>query len=171
LGKYLVRNYKGEILAARIVETEAYTGARDPGSHAYTNRTPRNEVMFEAPGRAYVYFCYGNHFLLNIVTEKEGTAGAVLIRAAEPVSGIKTMMKLRRTGEIKKLTNGPGKLTMALAVDKKFNRADMVDGRELYVASSDNKKFSVTKGPRIGIKKGLGLNWRFCVKGSGFLSA
>jgi len=166
-----VRNYKGEILAARIVETEAYTGSRDPGSHAYSNRTPRNEVMFEAPGRAYVYFCYGNHFLLNIVTEKEGTAGAVLIRAAEPVSGIKTMMKLRRTGEIKKLTNGPGKLTAALAVDKKFNRADMVGGMELYVASSGEKKFRVTKGPRIGIKKGLDLYRRFCLKGSGFLSA
>lgn len=126
--------------------------------------------MFEAPGRAYVYFCYGNHFLLNIVTEKEGAAGAVLIRAAEPVSGIKTMMKLRGCGELLKLTNGPGKLTRAMAVDKGFNRADMVNGKELYAASCGNEKFSTTKGPRIGIKKGLELDRRFCIKGSRFLS-
>jgi DNA-3-methyladenine glycosylase len=126
--------------------------------------------MFGPPGFAYVYFCYGNHFLLNIVTEKEGAAGAILIRAAEPVSGIKTMMKLRGCGELLKLTNGPGKLTRAMAVDKSFNRADMAGGEELYAASGGDEKFTVTKGPRIGIKKGLEFNRRFCIKGSRFLS-
>jgi DNA-3-methyladenine glycosylase len=127
--------------------------------------------MFGAPGRAYVYFCYGNHFLLNIVTEKEGSAGAVLIRAAEPVLNISAMMKLRGCRDVENLASGPGKLTQALAVDKSFNRADMINGRELYAASCGNEKFTVTKGPRIGIKKGLDLNRRFCVKNSRYLSA
>ncbi|MFW6211162.1 MAG: DNA-3-methyladenine glycosylase, partial [bacterium] len=95
LGKYIVRRYKGEVITAKIVETEAYTGTDDPGSHACRKITPRNKIMFGPAGAAYVYFCYGSHYLFNIVTEKKGRPGAVLIRACEPVAGIGLMQRFR----------------------------------------------------------------------------
>ena len=152
-----------------IVETEAYTGKNDPGSHAYKSRTLRNEPMFGPPGRAYVYFCYGNHYLFNIVTEKEGTAGAVLIRALEPKQGIETMKKLRKTNEIIKLTNGPGKLTQALAIGRDDNRTDL-NGNELYVASGTSNQYKIASGSRIGIKQGLVKKWRFWIKDNEYVS-
>jgi len=170
LGKYLVRACgKGRVIAGRIAEVEAYRGKDDPGSHAFRKRTARNEVMFGPPGRAYVYFCYGNHYLFNIVTEKEGKPGAVLIRALEPVFGIEVMMKRRRTKDLFALTSGPAKLTQALAIDKRQNRLDLT-GRELYLAEGKKEKFVITCGPRIGIKQGLDLKWRFWIKGSRFVS-
>jgi DNA-3-methyladenine glycosylase len=152
-----------------IVETEAYTGKADPGSHAYRRRTLRNEPMFGPPGRAYVYFCYGNHFLFNIVTEKQGTAGAVLIRALEPGAGMEIMKKLRKTNDIIKLSNGPGKLTQALAIDRKHNCADL-SGDELFVANGPAKKHKISSGSRIGIKHGLDKKWRFWIKGNAYVS-
>ncbi len=152
-----------------ITETEAYTGKADPGSHAYRSRTKRNEPMFGPPGRAYVYFCYGNHFLFNIVTEKQGTAGAVLIRALEPVSGLGMMKKLRKTNDIINLTNGPGKLTQALAIGPGQNTADLT-GDDLYVAKGTARKFRTASGSRIGIKRGLEKKWRFWIKGSEYVS-
>jgi len=152
-----------------IVETEAYTGKNDPGSHAYKRRTLRNEPMFGPPGRAYVYFCYGNHFLFNIVTEKQDTPGAVLIRALEPRAGVEIMKKLRKTKDEIKLTNGPGKLTQALAIDRNHNCADL-RGDELFVAPGPAKKYKISAGSRIGIKQGLDKKWRFWIKGSKFVS-
>ncbi len=125
--------------------------------------------MFGPPAVAYVYFCYGNHFLFNIVTEKEGTAGAVLIRALEPVSGIETMKKLRRTAIIEKLTNGPGKLTQALGISREQNHAGLL-GNELYVAEGKKEKVIILRGSRIGIKNGLHLKWRFWIKGNKYVS-
>jgi DNA-3-methyladenine glycosylase len=169
LGKYLVRVYKGRVIDGRIVEVEAYRGKDDPGSHAFRKRTPRNEVMFGPPGRAYVYFCYGSHYLFNIVTEKEGEAGAVLIRALEPALGIETMMKRRKTKDPYALTSGPAKLTQALGIDRQQNMLDLT-GRELYVAEGKKEKFVTARGPRIGIKQGLDKKWRFWIKGSRFVS-
>jgi DNA-3-methyladenine glycosylase len=169
LGKYLVRIYKGRKIAGKITEVEAYRGKDDPGSHAFLRRTPRNEVMFGPPARAYVYFCYGNHFLFNVVTEKEGEAGAVLIRALEPAAGIDFMMKRRGTKDVFALSSGPAKLTQALAIDRRHNRMDLT-GRELYLAEGKKEKFRISRGPRIGIKQGLHLNWRFWIKGNRFVS-
>ena len=95
IGKVLVFKENGTKISGKIVETEAYFGAKDPASHAYRGMTPRNRVMFGAPGVSYVYFTYGNHHCLNVVTEKEGTAGAVLIRALEPISGVPIMQRRR----------------------------------------------------------------------------
>ena len=152
-----------------IVETEAYTGKNDPGSHAYKRRTLRNEPMFGPPGRAYVYFCYGNHFLFNIVTEKQDTPGAVLIRALEPRAGVEIMKKLRKTNDIINLSNGPGKLTRALAIGRDHNCADLT-GDELFVAKGPAIKHKISSGSRIGIKQGLDKKWRFWIKGSKFVS-
>src|SRR3989338_10306073 len=96
IGKVLIFKQGDNFLSGKIVETEAYFGANDPASHAYRGVTPRNRVMFGPAGKTYVYFTYGNHYCLNIVTEKEGVAGAVLIRALEPLGGIDMMRKNRR---------------------------------------------------------------------------
>src|SRR3990172_4976408 len=130
LGKVLVREVNGRAVRCRIVETEAYYGQNDPASHAARGRTKRNSVMFGRPGRAYVYFNYGVHHLLNVVCEVEGTAGAVLIRAVQPVKGVRLLLANRPVDNIKRLTNGPGKLTQALAVnlahnDRPLNRAEL----------------------------------------------
>jgi DNA-3-methyladenine glycosylase len=169
LGKYLVSTAGGKRTAGKIVEVEAYRGADDPGSHAFRRRTPRNEVMFGPPGRAYVYFCYGNHYLFNIVTEKENEAGAVLIRALEPSAGIETMEKRRGTREIYALASGPAKLTQALGIGRKHNTLDL-SGSALYVAEGKKEKFTIYRGPRIGIKQGLDKKWRFWIKGSKYIS-
>ena len=169
LGKYLVRVLRGVKISGRIVEVEAYGGKDDPGSHAFHRRTPRNEVMFGPPGRAYVYFCYGNHYLFNIVTEKEGKAGAVLIRALEPASGIRSMKKLRGVDDTLTLTNGPAKLTRALSIGKGQNRLAL-NGAELYLAVGKKQRFKTARGPRIGIKHGLEKKWRFWIKGNRYVS-
>jgi len=156
LGKYIVRKIGARKLIGRIVETEAYLD-NDPASHAYRGITPRCAPMFEYPGRAYIYFIYGTHYCLNFVTEKRGKAGAVLIRAIEPVIGIRSS------------TNGPGKLTKALKVDKKLNRADLTKG-ELIIASGKPSRFAVVKTKRIGLSKASSKPYRFYIKGNPFIS-
>src|SRR3989338_6570908 len=117
IGKVLIFKQGDNFLSGKIVETEAYFGANDPASHAYRGVTPRNRVMFGQAGMSYVYFTYGNHHCLNIVTETEGVPGAVLIRALEPISGVPIMQR-RRGKKItrEQLTNGPGKLAQALGI-------------------------------------------------------
>ncbi len=170
LGKYLVRRINGRRLAGKIVEVEAYRGKDDPGSHAFHKRTKRNEVMFGPAGRAYVYFCYGNHYLFNIVTEKQNEAGAVLIRALEPACGIEEMKKRRGTKNLLQLTSGPAKLTQALGIGRDENRMRL-DSGALYAAEAGRKeKFAVAVSQRIGIKRGLNLKWRFFIKGNRHVS-
>ena len=119
--------FKTTICAGKIVEVEAYYGIGDPASHACNGPTPRSKIMFETPGIAYVYFCYGNHYLLNAVTERFGKAGAVLIRAVEPIEGIEIMQKRRKTNDLINLTNGPGKLTKAFGITKDYNGKDLTN--------------------------------------------
>ena len=151
LGKKLVRNDSGNILSGLICETEAYLGTSDSACHAFRRKTARNAVMFGRAGVAYVYFVYGMHYLLNVVTEKKEAPCAVLIRALVPFDGIKLMQRHRgRTG--KDLTNGPAKLCQALAVDKALNGWDLTTGRKLWVEEQMTipQRF-VKAGPRIGI--------------------
>lgn len=164
LGKILVREAPGGVLSGRIVETEAYTGPGDPASHASRGPTPRSAIMFGPPGRAYVYFCYGMHHLLNLVTEVEGTAGAVLIRALEPRTGIERMRENRGWNKPTGLTDGPGKITRALEIDRKFNGYDLTRGEMLYLVDGEARPGeTVITGPRVGIKQGLDRPWRFRV--------
>lgn len=169
LGKLLIHKTSDGIASGIIVETESYGGRRDPGSHAFRKMTPRNKIMFGPPGVAYVYFCYGNHYLFNIVTEKEGTPGAVLIRALEPVDGIKLMMKRRRTNLINNLTNGPGKLTCALDITKKENGVLILSGN-LKVMDIGYRVHTIVKAKRIGIKQGSEKFLRFYIKGNPYVS-
>lgn len=156
LGKFLIRKIGNRRMIGKIVETEAYF-QDDPASHAFRGRTERSAPMFEAPGRAYVYFIYGNHYCLNAVTEKEGTAGAVLIRALEPVYGIKLP------------TNGPGKLTKAFSIDKKLNRADLTKG-VLVIAEGKPERYNISPAKRIGISKASNRLYRFYIKGNKYVS-
>jgi DNA-3-methyladenine glycosylase len=156
--------------AGVIVETEAYE-ASDPACHAYIGRTARNEVLFGRPGHAYVYLSYGIHSLLNFVTEPQGTASAVLIRALEPTDGIELMRERRGLERIEALCSGPGKLTEALSVDLSLNGADLFEPPfEVSEPVGEWASVEVVTGPRIGITKAAELPWRYCVSGSRFVS-
>ena len=171
LGKILVRRIGAILLEGIIVETEAYRGYDDPASHAYRGLTRRNEVMFGEPGHAYVYFTYGMHYCLNVTTEPVGQAGAVLIRAVQPVKGIAEMKRRRMTEHIKDLSSGPAKLTQAFAVTKALNGHDLISGKKLYIAEpSHPEPLKVRIGTRIGIRAGGKKPWRFFVKDSPYVS-
>jgi DNA-3-methyladenine glycosylase len=173
LGKYLVRKYPDGKTVGKIVETEAYVGPHDLACHAAKGRTARTEVMFGPPGHAYVYFIYGVYYCLNIVTEEVGHASAVLIRALEPVEGIELMQKRRGTEKPHSLASGPGKLCLALAIDKALNGADMCRGNVLYVEDRDAPASKIVARPRIGVDyagKWKDKPWRFLIRGSEFVS-
>jgi DNA-3-methyladenine glycosylase len=153
LGQWLVREIDGRRLSGLIVETEAYIGPHDSASHASRGRTARTEVMFGPPGYTYVYFVYGMHYMLNLVTELEGFPAAVLIRAVEPVEGLEIMRARRQRVKSEfDLTNGPGKLCQALAIDKTLHNWDVSLGQKLWLESGNPLPDSlVATGPRIGI--------------------
>ncbi len=169
LGCRLVRVVDGRRLAGAIVETEAYRGRDDPASHAYPGRTARNAVMFGEAGHAYVYFSYGFHNCLNVTTEREGTPGAVLLRALQPTEGVPKMTQNRggRSGRL--VADGPGKLTQALAIDRSLNDEDLVKSRKLFIEAG-LRPVRVGRSERIGISRGTKRRWRFYVTGSEFVS-
>jgi DNA-3-methyladenine glycosylase len=171
IGKYIFRNTGKEVLSGIIVETEAYTGRNDPAAHSYNGKTPRNAVMFEEGGAAYVYFTYGNHFCFNVVTCKKGTPSAVLIRGVEPVKGLDIMKKNRGTEDLYNLTNGPGKFTKAFEIERKLNGADLA-GNEIYIAKPVpvQRDFVILKSKRIGITKNADKLYRFYAKDNKFVS-
>ncbi|MFO7928421.1 MAG: DNA-3-methyladenine glycosylase [Candidatus Humimicrobiaceae bacterium] len=165
LGKVIVCS-KGGNAAGIITETEAYYGRRDPASHAYRGKTPRTKLMFGKPGIAYIYLCYGMYHLFNIVTEREGEAGAVLIRKVFPMEGISLMQERRGIKDIRKLANGPGKLTIAMGIDLRDNGKDITDSRnDLSIADFGIiiYKRDISRGKRIGIKNGKDKLLRFYV--------
>ncbi len=171
LGKMLVRRIGHTVLQGVIVETEAYRGEGDPASHAYRGPTKRNAVMFGPPGHAYVYFTYGMHYCLNVTTEPLGNPGAVLIRAAEPTSGIEQMKKRRRTDQMRILANGPAKLTQAFVVDRNLNGHDLTLGKKLFISEGANvERLEIASTCRVGIRVGLEKPWRFFFRGNSFVS-
>jgi len=139
LGKYLVHIDKGTERVGRIVEVEAYLGPHDLAAHSCKGLTPRTKVMFGHPGHVYVYLIYGMYYCMNVVTEQEGHASAVLLRALEPIKNI-TMR-----------TQGPGLLTNAMKITKAQNNADLM-GHDLFIASAlESPSFKIVKKPRIGV--------------------
>jgi len=125
--------------------------------------------MFGEPGHSYVYFTYGNHYCLNITTEPIGVAGAVLLRALEPLTGIRRMMENRGISDVMKLTNGPGKLTQALRIDRELNGEDLVVSERLFLVEGATAP-PVEKSGRVGITRAVERELRFFVRGSPFVS-
>ena len=148
--------------AGRIVETESYH-MEEPACHAYAGVTERTRTLYGEPGRAYVYFSYGVHSLLNAVAEAEGVGAAVLIRALEPVDGLELMRERRRLERVEELCSGPGKLTQALGIGLSLNGTSLVDGPlEVLEREPGSREPRVVVGERIGITKAADLPWRFC---------
>ena len=174
LGQRLVRAWAGQRVSGRIVETEAYIGQDDAACHASRGRTARNAVMFGPAGHAYVYFVYGMHYCFNIVTEAEGFAAAVLVRALQPIEGLDIMRGRRQGRDDAGLTNGPAKLCSALAIDRALNGTDLVTGDELWVEDDDPiPDVRVVTGPRIGVRgdeRALTVPWRFWIRGNPYVS-
>jgi DNA-3-methyladenine glycosylase len=149
--------------AGRIVEVESYH-MEEPACHAYVGVTDRTRVLFGPPGRAYLYFSYGIHALLNAVCEPEGVGAAVLIRALEPVDGIELMRARRGAEDLHELCSGPGKLTQALGIGLDLNDTSLVgDGPiEVLPPANGDRPSALVIGERIGITKAADLPWRFC---------
>jgi DNA-3-methyladenine glycosylase len=139
LGKLLVHRVDGVVQIGKIVEVEAYLGPHDLAAHSSKGRTPRTEIMFGPPGYAYVYMIYGMYFCMNVVTEKEGHASAVLLRAVEPIQNITQKSK------------GPGLLCNAMAIDKRLNGHDLLSDDFFIAKPKQREKFSIVKRPRIGV--------------------
>jgi DNA-3-methyladenine glycosylase len=156
---------KEELTAGRIVETEAYRG-NDPASHSARGETPRCSLMFGEPARAYVYFIYGMYEMLNFVTEPKGQAGAVLIRAIEPLLGNDLMVERRRSPH---LTNGPGRLCRAMGIQMSHN-GQILQGPALYVCDDGFQPISISKSGRIGIRLATERLWRFYITDNPFVS-
>jgi len=175
VGKILVTRIDNVPCRAVIVETEAYNGRTDRACHAYGGRfTPRTEVMYRDGGIAYVYLCYGIHNLFNIVTNAEGTADAVLIRAVQPLEGTETMLLRRNLREIKpKLTAGPGSLTKAMGIDRTHNGISLT-GDLIWLEEGDSiPAEEIAAGPRIGVDYAGSdalLPWRFTLKNNIWIS-
>jgi DNA-3-methyladenine glycosylase len=181
LGKVLVRRHRDVLLAARIVETEAYLGVADPAAHAFAGLTERNQVLFGPAGHAYVYFIYGVHYCLNFSCMPEGEAGCTLIRALEPIAGIEHMQSARLLGKHaltprlqKQLCSGPGKLCQAFHIHRAHD-----NGKDICAPKSDLQVHDdgfqllpqdIATTPRIGITKAAELPLRFVVRDSPYLS-
>ena len=161
LGKHLVHVSGGVERIGCIVETEAYLGPHDLAAHSARGRTARTEVMFGPPGHVYVYMIYGMHFCMNIVTQREGLASAVLLRALEPVMNLETSAK------------GPGLLCRAMHIDKRHNGHDLVS-EDLFIAEPiEQRRFTIVRRPRVGVD--YAKHWarrllRFYIKGNACVS-
>ena len=154
-------------VGGRLVEVEAYHQS-EPSAHSFGGPTPRNAVMFGPAGYAYVYRSYGIHWCLNFVCEPKGSAGAVLIRAIEPTTGLAAMQRRRGTSEERLLCSGPGRLCEALGITGQQNGLSLTEP-PFEILAADNPA-TVVAGPRIGITKAVDLPWRYGEKGSRFLS-
>lgn len=173
LGKLLLRRTPEGVAGGVIVETEAYVAAIDPAAHGFRGQTPRNRSMFGGPGMAYVYRSYGIHFCLNAVTEGEGAAAAVLIRAIRPLVGV-GLMRARRGERItdRDLARGPGRLCQALALTTADDGADLL-GSALWIAEASVNVPAprIATTPRVGISQAADWPWRFVVVGDPYVSA
>jgi DNA-3-methyladenine glycosylase len=173
LGMLVVRVADGQMVIGRIVEAEAYGGPEDRASHARAGATRRTAPMFGLPGTAYVYLVYGMHECLNVVAHEDGQAGAVLLRALEPIAGIDIMRRWRGRAEpALRLAAGPGRLCRALGVGREFSGADLLSGEVLWLARPAGgwpvADEAIASGPRVGVAYGGGewaaRPWRFWLR-------
>jgi DNA-3-methyladenine glycosylase len=169
IGKVLARGGDGTELRGRVVEVEAYRGRSDPGSHAYRGRTLRNAVMFGPAGHLYVYFTYGMHYCANVVTDTEGEAGAVLVRALEPLGGLELMQERRGRRRLHELCSGPAKLCQAFGIAREQNGIDLVSS-DIWIEEDGFEPASIETSRRIGLSAGADAMLRFYVLGNKFVS-
>jgi DNA-3-methyladenine glycosylase len=169
LGKMLVRPMEGGVASGRIVETEAYV-VGDAAGHAFRGMTPRNRALFLGPGHAYVYIAYGTSFMLNVSSEVAGCGGGVLIRAIEPQDGIALMARNRGVVRVRDLARGPGRLCMALGIDRRLDGIDLCRVGPLWLGSDGAEPGEIGQSTRIGLTQAADLPLRFFVRGSGFVS-
>jgi len=176
LGHWLVRHTPDDRGVGIIVETEAYL-AHDPACHGYRRETPRNRAMYGPPGRAYVYFIYGNHWCFNAVCRPAGMAEAVLVRAVEPVLGLEWMQSNRRVASAVSLTNGPAKFCAALKIDRTLDAVNLCDRESpVFIAENPERKRlvkalgPVTTTTRVGVTKAADWPLRFYLAGSLYVS-
>ena len=177
LGKVVVRRRGRKLLAARVVEVEAYLGVDDPAAHSAAGRTARNAVLFGPPGHSYVYFIYGNHYCFNVSCLPDGQAGGVLFRALEPLLGIEEMARARgvsieKPGDLRKLTSGPGRLAEALGITRpRDNDKDLTSHKsDLWLADDGYRPGRVSITPRIGITKAADRPLRYLITENRFVS-
>ncbi len=177
LGKLLIRKTPRGVLAGRIVETEAYLGEDDEAAHSFAGKTARNSVLFGPPGRAYVYFIYGNHYCLNVSCLPDGVAGGVLFRAVEPVAGIEEMAAARdvtvtNPGDLRKISSGPGRMAEAFGVTReRDNDKSFVSAKsDLRIGDDGYRVRRAIVTPRIGIVKSAAMPLRYLVAGNRFVS-
>lgn len=174
IGKELNTYIEGVRTSGIITETEAYAGKGDKACHAHLGRfTERTKVMYESGGIAYVYLCYGIHHLFNIVTNTQGNADAILIRAIEPTQGLDIMQKRRGKSKIDKtLTSGPGNLTKALGISKSHNTVSLT-GDDIWINDIGHQTSDIVETKRVGIdyaEEDASLPWRFYDKNSKYIS-
>ncbi|ALB01772.1 3-methyladenine DNA glycosylase [Francisella persica ATCC VR-331] len=172
LGHFLVSKYNNKILVGKIVETEAYL-YNDPACHSYKNKTKRNSMMYVQAGTSYVYFTYGMHYCINVVTSDLGIGEAVLIRALEPIAGIAQMQINRSKKILTDLCSGPAKLTQAFNITLKDNGIKLLDINNPIHLIYNNDLINdndIVQAQRIGISKAKDMPYRFYIKDSIFVS-
>jgi DNA-3-methyladenine glycosylase len=169
IGKMLVHDLPRVRLAGRIVETEAYVTG-DAAAHTYHGLTARNRALFLERGHAYVYFVYGNHFMLNISGQREGIGEGVLLRAVEPLEGIAQMKRFRGTDRLLDLARGPGRLAKAFGISRRLDGVDLCAGGELWLGDEVRPRGRIGTSVRIGITKEAHRPLRFYERGSPFVS-
>lgn len=169
IGKVVVHDLPAGRLSGRIVETEAYPPG-DPAGHHFRGPTPRIRSMYLAPGHVYVFFNYGAHFMLNVVSEPVGIAAAILIRALEPLEGVALMQQYRRRVPLLDLTRGPGRLAAALQIDRRHDGLDLCAPGKLWLGDSGLSAGPVRKTVRIGITRAADKLLRFYERGNPFVS-
>jgi len=167
LGKVLVHGST----AGMIVETEAYLGGDDLAAHSSRGITPRTRVIFGPPGHAYVYFIYGRYDCLNLVTDREGHPGCVLLRAVEPLAGIRTMwMRRPAVRRVEDLASGPARLTLAMGITRAHNGVDVTRGSLVVRELAGTPPLPIEVGPRVGIRECADWPLRFLIRGNRFVS-
>lgn len=169
IGKVIVHDLPAGRLSGRIVETEAYPPG-DPAGHHFRGPTPRIRSMYLAPGHAYIFFNYGAHFMLNIVSEPAGTAAAILIRAVEPLEGIELMQRHRKSTRLLDLTRGPGRLAAAFQIDRRHDGLDLCAPGSLWLGETGHPIGPIGKTVRIGITRAADQLLRFYERGNPFVS-
>lgn len=169
LGKRLIRRLGDRVLEGIVVETEAYYGLKDPASRAYHGLKNYNRLMWGDPGRVFIYNVH-NNWMFNVVAHQPHQIGAVLIRAIEPSKEIEAMKRNRNVEDVRDLTNGPGKLSKALRIDKLLNGVSVASEKSEILVAHNRTRFEIESSHRIGVRRDLERDLRFFIKGNDFVS-